>query len=57
MKYSDKLGIHPEGIGVSLEVIMKLFTLDSRLILKKIGGLSAKDQKDVKTSLQALMGL
>jgi len=45
------------GLSSPSKIRMKLFTLDSRLILKKIGGLSAKDQKDVKTSLQALMGL
>jgi hypothetical protein len=36
---------------------MKLFTLDSRLIIKKTGLLAAKDQKAVKMSLQKLMPL
>jgi len=43
------------GLPVSSKVRMKLFTLDSRLIIKKIGGLAAKDQKTVKESLQELI--
>jgi hypothetical protein len=34
---------------------MKLFTLDSRLILRKIGRLASKDQKAVKESLKKLI--
>ena len=45
------------GLSAPSKVRMKLFTLDSRLIIKKIGGLSAKDQKSVKASLIKLMGL
>ena len=45
------------GLPAPSKVRMKLFTLDSRLILKKIGGLSAKDQKAVKENLQKLMCL
>ena len=36
---------------------MKLFTLDSRLIIKKIGGLSARDQQAVKENLRKLLCL
>jgi len=38
-------------------VRMKLFTLDSRLIVRKIGGLAAKDQEIVKKNLKKLMNL
>lgn len=37
------------------KVRMKLFTLDRRLIIKKIGGLAAKDQEAVKANLKELM--
>jgi mRNA interferase MazF len=47
--------IKETGLPAPSKVRMKLFTLDNRLILKKIGGLSAKDQKTVKESLQKLM--
>ncbi|MCK4603213.1 MAG: type II toxin-antitoxin system PemK/MazF family toxin [Deltaproteobacteria bacterium] len=36
------------GLVAPSKVRMKLFTLDSRLILKKIGSLSDKDQKAIK---------
>jgi mRNA interferase MazF len=45
------------GLPAPSKVRMKLFTLDSRLIIRKIGGLSAKDQKAVKLHLQKLMCL
>ncbi len=45
------------GLPAPSKVRMKLFTLDSRLIIKKIGGLSAKDQKAVKDNLQKLLRL
>jgi mRNA interferase MazF len=45
------------GLPAPSKVRMKLFTLDSRLIIKKIGGLSAKDQKAVKGNLQKLLRL
>jgi mRNA interferase MazF len=47
--------IKKAGLPAPSKVRMKLFTLDSRLIIKKIGGLSAKDQKAVQKSLQELM--
>ena len=45
------------GLPAPSKIRMKIFTLDSRLILKKIGGLSAKDQKAVKENLQKLLCL
>ncbi|OGR12636.1 MAG: transcriptional regulator [Desulfobacterales bacterium RIFOXYA12_FULL_46_15] len=47
--------IKEAGLPAPSKVRMKLFTLDSRLIVKKIGDLSLKDQKAVKISLQKLM--
>jgi len=43
------------GLPAPSKVRMKLFTLDSRLIIKKTGGLASKDQKAVRESLQKLM--
>lgn len=43
------------GLPAPSKVRMKLFTLDSRLIIKKTGYLASKDQKAVKDSLQKLM--
>ena len=43
------------GLPAPSKVRMKLFTLDTRLIIKKTGGLASKDQKAVKDSLQKLM--
>ena len=45
------------GLPSPSKIRMKIFTLDSRLILKKIGGLSVKDQVAVKENLQKLMCL
>lgn len=53
-----KIGsIQKAGLPAPSKVRMKLFTLDSRLILKKVGGLSAKDQKAVRNNLLRLMCL
>ena len=53
-----KIGsIKKAGLPASSKVRMKLFTLDSRLIVKKIGGLAAKDQEAVKKSLKQLMNI
>lgn len=49
--------IRKAGLPAPSKVRMKLFTLDSRLIAKKIGGLSAKDQKAVTINLKKLMVL
>jgi len=53
-----KIGsIKKAGLPAPSKVRMKLFTLDSRLIVKKIGGLAAKDQEIVKKNLKKLMSL
>ena len=53
-----KIGsIKKTGLPAPSKIRMKLFTLDSRLIVKKIGGLAAKDQKAVKKNLKKLMDL
>lgn len=49
--------IKKAGLPAPSKVRMKLFTLDSRLIISKIGGLSAKDQQAVKANLRKLLGL
>jgi len=49
--------IQKAGLPAPSIVRMKLFTLDSRLIIKKIGCLSAKDQEEVKNNLKKLMSL
>jgi hypothetical protein len=36
---------------------MKLFTLDGRLIVRKLGGLSPKDRQAVTMALYGLMNL
>ena len=45
------------GLPSPSKVRMKLFTIDSRLILKKIGALSTKDQQAVKENLRTLLCL
>lgn len=53
-----KIGsIKKTGLPAPSKIRMKLFTLDSRLIIKKIGGLAARDQEAVKESLKKLMNL
>ena len=49
--------IQKEGLPAPSKGRMKLFTLDSRLIIKKIGGLSAKDQTTLKANLKKLLSL
>ncbi len=49
--------IKKAGLPAPSKVRMKLFTLDSRLIVKKIGGLAAKDREAVKKSLTELMDI
>ncbi len=43
------------GLSAPSKIRMKFFTLDSRLIDRKIGGLSSKEQKAVWENLQKLM--
>ncbi|WLE98912.1 MAG: type II toxin-antitoxin system PemK/MazF family toxin [Candidatus Electrothrix communis] len=45
------------GLPAPSKVRMKIFTLDSRLIMRKTGALSGKDQKGVQESLQQLLGV
>ena len=45
------------GLPAPSKVRMKIFTLDSRLIIRKTGGLSARDQKGVRESLDKLFCL
>jgi len=49
--------IRKSGLKAPSKVRMKLFTLDNRLIIKKIGQLSNKDQKRVVKALQNLLHL
>jgi mRNA interferase MazF len=43
------------GLKSASKVRMKLFTLDNRLILQKIGSLSAADRRAVDTAIQRLL--
>jgi mRNA interferase MazF len=43
------------GLTAPSKIRMKLFTLDNRLIVKKIGGLTDKDKKAVTRALQSLL--
>ncbi|MCB1145886.1 MAG: type II toxin-antitoxin system PemK/MazF family toxin [Leptospiraceae bacterium] len=45
------------GLSSSSLVRMKIFTIDSQLILAKLGKLSAADVKSVQKSLELLLGL
>lgn len=49
--------INKAGLNVPSKVRIKLFTLDSRLIVRKIGELSTKDRKAVTIALQCLMNI
>ena len=44
------------GLQSASKVRMKLFTLDNRLILRKAGSLSSRDQRTVGTLLKELLG-
>ena len=50
-------GIRRTGLTAPSKVRMKLFTLDSRLIVKKIGTLTDSDKKAVGKALQSLLGI
>jgi mRNA interferase MazF len=45
------------GLKTPSKVRMKLFTLDSRLIVRKLGALSSKDRQTVTMALYGLMNL
>jgi mRNA interferase MazF len=49
--------IRRTGLTAPSKVRMKLFTLDSRLIVKKIGTLTNRDKKAVENALQRLLGI
>ena len=49
--------IRRTGLTAPSKVRMKLFTLDSRLIVKKIGTLTIRDKKAVGKALQSLLGI
>lgn len=44
--------LNAAGLNAACLVRLKLFTLDQRLILKKIGSLAAADQHQISTELQ-----
>ena len=50
-------GIRQTGLSAPSKVRMKLFTLDSRLIIKKIGMLIDSDKNAVRKALQSLLGI
>ena len=50
-------GKRQTGLTAPSQVRMKLFTLDCRLIVKKIGTLTDSDRKAVKKALQSLLGI
>jgi mRNA interferase MazF len=45
----------PTGLKAPSKIRMKLFTLDNRLIVKKIGALNSKDKKAVIKALGSLL--
>jgi mRNA interferase MazF len=47
--------ISKTGLPAPSKVRMKIFTLDRRLIIKKLGALSDKDQERVKKSLKKML--
>jgi mRNA interferase MazF len=50
--------LEPTGLRVSCLVRLKLFTLDNRLVLKKVGKLARGDRQRTSSSLgQDLVGL
>lgn len=54
----SKIGsLNNAGLTAPSIVRMKLFTLDIRLIIKKIGDLSGKDQKTVTENLNQLLNI
>jgi mRNA interferase MazF len=45
------------GLKAPSKVRMKLFTLDGRLIIRRIGKLTTKDQKAIKSSIGKLLAI
>ena len=50
-------GNRQAGLTAPSKVRMKLFTLDHRLIIKKIGTLTNKDKQTVRKALERLLAL
>jgi len=48
---------HQTGLKAPSKVRMKLFTLDNRLIVKKIGKLTTEDQRAVARTLRSLLAI
>jgi len=49
-------GLEAAGLPSSSKIRMKLFTMDHRLILRKVGHLSPEDQANVNSALVRLAG-
>jgi mRNA interferase MazF len=45
-------GLEAAGLSVACRLRLKLFTLDNRLIVRRIGRLTSRDQKDAVASLR-----
>ena len=50
-------GNHQAGLKAPSKVRMKLFTLDNRLIVRRIGQLTTEDKKAVSISLRSLLAI
>ena len=50
-------GNHQAGLKAPSKVRMKLFTLDNRLIVKKIGNLAGQDKRAVARALRSLFAI
>ena len=55
MTYGAVKDYQAVGLHVPCVVRLKLFTRDNRLILKRLGRLSAADQKQVRAALQNVL--
>ena len=51
------IGNRKAGLTAPSKVRMKLFTLDNRLVVRKIGALTDADKKAVKKALQRLLAI
>jgi mRNA interferase MazF len=48
-------GLEPAGLPLPCIVRMKVFTLDNRLLMKRIGSLSAADRRGVASALRSTL--
>lgn len=53
---TDIGGTESAGLSVECFVRLKLFTLDNRLILRRLGMLAASDQEKVERALAEMLG-